>query len=158
MPVFRLSLVALLAAVCGGPALAQPTYRLDVKRELKPAATLTLAADGKLTRSAVTDDPGFRLQLHFKKDGKSIATRDVRAETTVALPATEVGTYTVALELFHPAYKGGTASKGEFKAISEVLTYRIESQKPLKVVVVPPPPKPATPAPKAAPKPEAKKP
>ena len=138
MPVFRLQLAALLLAVCAGPALAQPTYRLDVKRELKPRASLTLTG-GKLTRSTVTDDPGFRLQLHFKKDGKTVATLDVRAETTVALPVTEPGTYTVALELFHPAYKGGQASKGEFKAIGEGLTYRIKSQKPLEVIVVPAP-------------------
>src|SRR5262249_15085834 len=133
----RLLVVALLFAVCSGPALAQPTYRLDAKRDLKPRGTLTLA-NGKVKRSVVTDDSGFRLQFHFQKDGKTIATLDARADATVALPQTTPGTYSVVLELFHPAYKGGKAQKGEFKPISAVLTYRIKSQKPLDVVIVPP--------------------
>jgi hypothetical protein len=115
--------------------VAQPTYKLDAKRDLKPSATLSLA-DGKVTRSAVTDDPGYRLQFHFKKDGKTIATPEARSETTVALPATEVGTYSVTLELFYPSYKGGNQRKGEFKPISEPITYKIETQKPLKVRVM----------------------
>jgi len=138
-----LAFVLCLACVCA--STAQPTYRLDAKRDLKPRATLSLA-DGKVSRSAVTDDPGYRLQFRFEKDGKTIATPEARSETSVALPETAVGTYTVALELFHPAYKGGNASKGEFKAISDVLTYRVETQKPLKVSVVAPP----APAPKKA--------
>jgi hypothetical protein len=139
MPARHLFAVALaLACVC--PAPAQPTYRLDAKRDLKPKATLSLA-DGKVTRSAVTDDPGYRLQFRFEKDGKTIATPEARSEASVALPATEVGTYTVTLELFHPSYKGGNQRKGEYKAISEPLTYKVEQQKPLKVAVVPAPKK-----------------
>jgi hypothetical protein len=132
-------LAALLALLFAGPVLAQPTYRLDARRGLKPRATLTLS-DGKLKRSAVTDDPGFRLQFHFRKDGKTIATPEARAKPAVPLPRTEPGIYTVVLELFHPASKGGTASKGEFKAISGVLTYRVESPRPLRVSIVPPAP------------------
>ncbi len=130
MTASRLFLAAVLVAAAAGPTLAQPTYRLDAKRDLKPRATLALAGD-KLTRSAVTDDPGFRLQFHFRKEGKTLATIEARAEATVPLPRTDPGTYTVVLELFHPAYRGGTASKGEFKPISEVLTFKIESRKPL---------------------------
>ncbi len=135
MTASRLFLAALFAACCGAPAAAQPTYRLDAQRGLKPRATLTLT-DGKVTRSAVRDDSGFRLQFHFRKDGKTLATVEARAETSVALPSTAAGTYTVALELFHPAYKGGNARKGEFKAVSDVLTYRVDAAK--KVTVVPP--------------------
>jgi hypothetical protein len=152
MPSSRLFAIAIVL-FCASAVRAKPTYRLDVKNELKPRATLSLAG-GKVVRSSVTDDPGFRLQLHFKKDGKTVAQVDARAETSVALPETAVGTYTVALELFHPAYKGGNASKGEFKAISDVLTYRVETQKPLKVSVVAPAAPPPAPAQKkeAAPK------
>jgi hypothetical protein len=56
----------------------------------------------------------------------------------VALPATEPGTYTVVLELFYPAYKGGDQRKGEFKPISDSITYKVETQKPLKVSIIPP--------------------
>src|SRR3954449_4914649 len=133
MPVRRLALV--LSLLCACAAAAQPTYKLDAKRDLKPAATLRLA-EGKVTRSAVADDPGYRLQFHFKKDGKTIATPEARSETSVALPATEVGTYSVTLELFYPSYKGETQRRGELKPISEPITYKVEQQKPLKVSVV----------------------
>jgi bifunctional DNase/RNase len=80
---------------------AQPTYKFDVKPDLKPRAALSL--DGvRVVRTAVTDDPGFRLQYHFKKDGKTVATPEARAEMRVEVPAKEPGTYTVVLELFHP--------------------------------------------------------
>ena len=61
------------------------------------------------------------------------------------MPQKEAGTYTVVLELFYPAYKGGTAQKGEFKPISNVLTYKVEAGG--KVTLV------ETPAPKPAPAP-----
>src|SRR5437588_13944 len=66
----KLQAVALLLCCC--PYLAaQPTYRLEVRPFVKPRATLTL--DGtKVKRSAVKDDPGFRLQYHIKKDGKTL--------------------------------------------------------------------------------------
>jgi hypothetical protein len=131
----RLLLAFVLSLLCASAATAQPTYKLDAKRDLKPSATLNLA-DGKVTRSAVTDDPGYRLQFHFKKDGKTIATPEARSETSVALPATEPGTYSVTLELFYPSYKGGNQRKGEFKPISDAVTYKIETQKPLKVSVL----------------------
>src|SRR5262249_37454712 len=112
-------------------------YKLDAKRDLKPSATLTLA-DGQATRSAVTDDPGYRLQFHFKKDGKTIATPEARSESSVALPTTGPGTYSVTLELFYPSYKGSSQRKREFKPISESITYEVDQQKPLKVSVVRP--------------------
>lgn len=120
---------ALLAAwlLAAAPFLAaQPTYKLDVKPNLKPEAKLQL--DGlRVTRSAVKDDPGFRLQYHFRQEGKTVATLDARGDTAVELPRKEPGTYTVVVELFYPAYKGGTEQKGEYRPISNVVGYRIEA-------------------------------
>jgi hypothetical protein len=106
------------------PALAQPTYKLDVKPNLKPLATLKLEGN-RITRTALKDDPGFRLQYHIKKDGKTVSTVEGRANLAIDAPA-EAGTYVIVLELFYPAYKGGTAQKGEFKAVSNPLTCRVE--------------------------------
>src|SRR4051812_21216030 len=113
----RLLCTLLVCLACAHHATAQPTYRLDAKRDLKPAAKLTLA-DGKVTRTAVTDDPGYRLQFNFTKDGKSVATAEARAEASVALPTTEPGTYVVTLELYFPSYKTGNQRKGEYRPIS----------------------------------------
>ena len=107
------------------PAAAQPTYKLGVKPDLKPLATLQFQG-ATLQRSEVADDPGFRLQYHFKKDGKTVAQVDARATPDLELPLKEAGTYTVVLELFYPAYKGGGAQKGEFKPISEPLTFTVK--------------------------------
>jgi hypothetical protein len=129
-------------------AFAQPTYKLDVKEHLRPLAALTLKGN-KLTRTAVKEDPGFRLQYHFKKEGKTAATVEARSHPTLAIPQKQAGTYTVVLELFYPAYKGGTAQKGEFKPVSNVLTFRVEPgakpNDPVKVVLVstPKPPGPS---------------
>jgi hypothetical protein len=145
MTICRLALALLLLLVSAAAVRAQPTYRLDVKNELKPRATLTLSGE-MITRSAVRDDPGFRLQYHFRKDGKTVTTLNARGDTRVRLPSLEAGTYTVALELFHPGYKGGTGLKGQFKSVSDVLTYRIEAGKPAKITVVPAAKPPAAPA------------
>jgi hypothetical protein len=132
-PLAALAVILALTA----SAQAQPTYKLDVKPELKPIAAVHL--DGKeIVRSAVLDDPGFRLQFHVRQDGKTVATIEARSQEKVEVPKAEPGVYTVTLELFYPAYKGGAAQKGEFKAISNVLTYRVESAE--KIVVVNPPP------------------
>jgi hypothetical protein len=115
---------------------AQPTYKLDVKPELKPAVTLRL--DGThLVCTAITDDPGFRAQVHFRKDGQTIATVEARSRTRFDLPRMEPGTYSAVVELFHPAYKGGTAQKGEFKPASNELRYRIEPGMPVRVTQLP---------------------
>jgi hypothetical protein len=144
-PPARLVLALVTAAWLATSAAAQPTYKLDVKPDLKPQATLTLDG-GRLTRSALKDDPGFRLQYHFKKDGKDLDTAEARSNPTLDVPQKEAGTYTVVLDLFYPAYKGGTAQKGEFKAVSNVLTYRVEPGAkpgdPSKVVLVETPPAP----------------
>jgi hypothetical protein len=134
-PPYLLSWFVLLVLATLGRA--QPTYKLEVKPDLKPEAKLHL--DGpRLVRSDVKDDPGFRLQYDFKKDGKTVATAEARAAATLDIPQKEPGTYTVVLELFYPAYKGGTQQKGEFRPISNVLTFRIEagpkSGDPVKVV------------------------
>jgi hypothetical protein len=120
-----------------GTATAQPTYKLDVKSDLRPRATLSLAGK-QVARSALADDPGFRLQYHFRKDGKTVSVVEARSKEAVDLPA-EAGVYTVVLELFYPAYKGGTAQKGEFRAVSPVLAYRVEAGTPPKIVPLPPP-------------------
>jgi hypothetical protein len=123
-------------------AYAQPTYKLDVKPHLKPLATLKLQG-AKLTRTAVQDDPGFRLQYHFRKDGKSVAVIQARSGHNLDIPQKTAGTYTVVLELFYPSYKGGTQQKGAFKPISNLITFRIEpgakSTDPVKVVYIEPP-------------------
>jgi hypothetical protein len=138
----RLLIASVAWLLVTGAAVAQPTYKLDVKPELRPRATLRLAGK-QVGRSALTDDPGFRLQFHFKKDGKSVAVIEARSKDAVDLPA-EAGVYTVVLELFHPAYKGGTAQKGEFRPVSPVLAYRVEAGNPLRIVPLPPPPCSAT--------------
>lgn len=142
-----LSVLAL--ALVAGVASAQPTYRLGVKPDLKPLATLKLEGT-KINRTDVDDDPGFRLQYHFKKDGKTVSQVEARSTETLAVPQKEAGTYTVVLELFYPGYKTGTVTKGEFKPISNVLTYQVEPgakpEDPVKVTMVeapkPPPPAP----------------
>jgi hypothetical protein len=146
------SALVLFAFVC--PALTQTVYKTVVKPDLKPLATLKI--DGlKIVRSEVADDPGFRLQYHFKKDGKTVSQVEARSSEALDVPQKEAGTYTVVLELFYPGYKTGTATKGEFKPISNVLTYTVEAGDPIKVTLV------ETPAPEKKPeekKPDAKKP
>jgi hypothetical protein len=140
----RFAVLAALVAlpVFGTPVRAQPTYKLDVKAHLKPLATLTLKG-ARLTRSTLRDDPGFRLQYHFRKEGKTVITIEGRSKTGLDIPVKTAGTYTVVLELFYPAYKGGTQQKGEFRAVSNVVNFRVEPgakpQDPVKVVFIPPP-------------------
>jgi len=127
------SAFVLFAFVC--PALTQTVYKLGVKPDLKPLATLKI--DGlKIVRTEVADDPGFRLQYHFKKDGKTFSQVEARSSEALDVPQKEAGTYTVVLELFYPGYKTGTATKGEFKPISNVLTYKVEAGDPIKVTLV----------------------
>jgi hypothetical protein len=125
---WKRGLALMLVVFVGSRAHAQPTYKLDVKPNLKPLATLKLEGT-KIMRTSIKDDPGFRLQYHFKKDGKTQSTAEARSATTLEVPQKDAGTYTVVLELFYPAYKGGTAQKGEFKPISNVLTYKVEAGK-----------------------------
>src|SRR5262249_33434142 len=109
---FASSLVAFLFSL-PSVALAQPTYKLEVKPDLKPLVTLQLDG-GRHSRSNEKEAPGFRLQYHFKKDGKTAPTTDARANPAVEVPRKEAGTYSVVLELFYPTYKGGNQPKGEF--------------------------------------------
>jgi hypothetical protein len=139
-PLLLLALGALLAVA--PPARTQPTYRLDVKPELKPRATLTLEGE-VVVRSSVSDDPGFRLQLHFTQAGKTIATVEARSSDRVRPPLSAAGTYEVVLELFYPGYKGGTGLKGQFKPISDPLSFTFAPAKPLQRL----PARPPTPAP-----------
>jgi hypothetical protein len=73
----------------------------------------------------VRDDPGFRLQYRFFKDGKSIAELEARAQDRLEIPKKEPGVYAVVLEVFYPAYKGGNEQKGRFQAISPYLSYLV---------------------------------
>jgi len=139
--------VAAIGLLFTQPVRAQPTYKLGVKPDLKPLATLQFQGH-QLKRSDLNDDPGFRMQYEFKKDGKSVAQAEARATPELAVPLKEAGTYTVVLELFFPAYKGGGVQKGEFKPVSNVLTFKFEpgakADEPGKVTLVetpPPPPK-----------------
>ena len=104
-------LAALLVVLCFADFVrAQPTYKLDVKSDLKPIAALQL--DGhQIARSPVLDDPGFRLQYHVRQDGKTIATVEARSQTKMDVPKLNPGVYTVRLEVFYPAYKGGAGAE-----------------------------------------------
>jgi hypothetical protein len=132
----------LLLFLCGSYLAAQPTYRLEVRPFVKPQASLTLEGS-KVKRSMVKDDPGFRLQYHIKKDGKTLSTVEARSQPALDLPQKDAGTYSVVLELFYPTYKPGNAQKGQFKAISNVLTYRLtpgpKPGAPAKIQLVEPP-------------------
>ena len=46
------------------------------------------------------------------------------------MPRKDAGVYTVVLELFHPTYKPGKVQRGQFRPVSNVLTYRVEPGKP----------------------------
>lgn len=117
----HLALAAFAALLSAGSSSAQPTYKLGVKPDLTPHAVLQLEG-AKVVRSEVQEDPGFRLQFHVMKDGKSLSVVEARSASTIALPQQGVGTYIVTLELFYPGYKTGTVQKGNFKSISNVLT------------------------------------
>ncbi|HMC65781.1 MAG TPA: hypothetical protein VKI65_12655 [Gemmataceae bacterium] len=138
------SLLLALACLFGHTAvgLAQPTYKLEVKPNLKPLAKLELKGT-RIVRTAVKDDPGFRLQYHFKKNGKTLKTVEARANPSLEVPEKTPGRYTVVLELFYPSYKGGDKQKGEFKSISNELTYRVDPaakpSDPVKITLVEPP-------------------
>jgi hypothetical protein len=120
--------------------VAQPTYKLDVKPHLKPLASIKLTG-GKISRTDLDDDPGFRLQYHIKQlDGKSVNTIEARSNPNVPVPNATAGNFTVVLELFYPAYKGGTSQKGEFKEVSNVVGYKVEGGK-LTPIDLPPPKK-----------------
>ena len=109
--------LALCLTALAAPAAAQVyTGRIDVTVSdatggVLPGVTVSIAGPQNVT--VVTDDKG---EAHFLNLAP--------------------GTYAVTLELFYPAYKGGTAVKGEFKAVSETVTYEVETKEPLKVRVV----------------------
>src|SRR5438445_2671278 len=120
--------VAGIVLVFAAPALAQPTFKLGVPPHLQPQATIKLDGN-RIARSPVKDDPGFRLQFHVQKDGKTLADLDARASASIDVLKKEPGVYTVALELFYPSYKPGKEQKGHFLPISDSLTYRVAGEK-----------------------------
>lgn len=142
-PLPALVALASLLALARGAALAQPTYKLEVKPEFAPRASLSVV-DGRIVRTDVANDPGFRLQLHVKKDGRTVAIVEARSESKFDLPAKDPGDYTATLELFYPAYKGGNDQKGQFRPVSWPLHYRVEAGSPPKVTRLPTPPPPVS--------------
>src|SRR5581483_2681545 len=118
----------LLVIVLVAPLTAQPTYKLGVQENLVPAAEITLK--GKmLSRSAVNNDPGFNLQYHFYKDGKPLESINARAKAAVEVPMKDSGLFAVVLEVFYPAYKGGPGPRGQFRAVSNILAYKVAGDK-----------------------------
>jgi hypothetical protein len=146
VPIFLAIGAAALTLNAPSPEVsAQPTYKLDVKPHLKPLATLRI--DGaRLLRTELDDDPGFRVQYHIRQlDGKTVATIEARSAPAIDLELKTAGTFSVVLELFYPAYKGGTGQKGEFKPVSNDLTYKIDGGKIVVFEALPAPKDPATP-------------
>jgi hypothetical protein len=142
----RIAAVSMLALPIAGLMLtlphanlvAQPTYKLDVKPHLKPLAAIKLT-EGKISRTNLDDDPGFRLQYHIKQlDGKSVTTIEARSNATVPISTATAGSFTIVLELFYPAYKGGTSQKGEFKEVSNVVGYKVDAGKVTPIDLPPP--------------------
>jgi hypothetical protein len=121
----RFILAALIGLASLTTASAQPAFKLGVRPEFAPKAEIKLE-DGRVVRTAVANDPGFRLLINIKNDGKSVATIEARSAASIDLPIKEPGNYTVALELFFPTFKTGGAQKGEFKTISNVLACKFE--------------------------------
>jgi len=118
--------LALALLLLATPVGAQPTYKLGVAGYVFPSATLSLEGT-KVNRSAVKDDPGFKLQFHILKDGKSLSTHNARASMNLDLPNKQPGVYAAVLELFYPSYKAGKDQKGQFKAISPYVVYQVPS-------------------------------
>lgn len=123
---FRFSIAAVAFFTSADALLGQGTYKLEVKTQLKPAAALTFEGT-KIQRSALKDDPGFRLQYTFKKDGKPLKSLEARGAESVDLPDQSPGTYSVTLELFHPSYKSGSVQKGQFRQASNELIYELKA-------------------------------
>ena len=113
------------------PVYAQATFPMKIKRveELNPRATLKL--EGRtVTRTNITKDPGYRIQWHVKKDGKTVAQVNARPDKTYTHPDAAPGKYTVVLELYFPEYKATSKeSKGLFKPISNEVAYEIAGAK-----------------------------
>lgn len=105
---------------------AQGTYKLEVKPNLKPSAILSLE-EGQVRRSALKDDPGFRMEFTFKKDGKTLKIIQARGTDRVDLPDKTPGVYSAVLELFYPSYKGGNEQKGKFQPASNELIYEVKA-------------------------------
>jgi hypothetical protein len=136
----RIAIVLLVIVLPVAEMQAQPTYKLGVKPHLKPLAQLTIK-DGHLERNELSDDPGFRCQYHFRTaDGKTVTMSDARAKPRIPIPSGSAGEYRVVLELFYPAYKNGTATKGEFKPVSKDVAYRLDAAGKVTLLDTPPQP------------------
>ena len=83
----------------------------------------------KVTRSAVTNDWGLKLQWEIRRDGKVVATVPARAEMSYEHPDTTPGEYEIVLQIWkYVDYKKNPA--GEFTAsrfidISDKVRYKI---------------------------------
>lgn len=120
--------IAAHASLLPTRARAQATFPMKIKRveELNPKATLKL--EGRtVTRSDIARDPGYRIQWHVKKDGKTVAQVNARPDKSYAHADASAGKYTIVLELFFPEYKATSKdSKGLFKPISDEVSYAID--------------------------------
>jgi len=96
---------------------------MDQVFEGTPKAMIKL--DGhKVTRAAVTNDWGSRLQWKISRDGKVVATAPARAEVSYELADKTPGTYEVVLEMWK--YEGYRVKEhGQFVEISNKVTYKI---------------------------------
>src|SRR5688572_27837240 len=84
-PMPRILFIVGITLVLAQPAWPQPTFKLGVDAHVFPTATLKVEGL-RLTRSTVKDDPGFKLQFHILKDGKSLQIVNARASESVDLP------------------------------------------------------------------------
>ena len=119
--------IAVHASRLPATARAQATFPMKIKRveELNPKATLKLEGRA-VTRSDIARDPGYRIQWHVKKDGKTVAQVNARPEKSYTHADASAGKYTIVLELFFPEYKATSKdSKGLFKPISNEVSYTI---------------------------------
>ena len=105
----RLLLIGCLLLVLLTRLAAQPTYRLDVRKDLAPRATLSLKGT-TLTRSAVADDPGFRLQFHFQKAGKTLDGFDICPTVPVVI-GDDLQECAAPVRAYASLYVGGMGSR-----------------------------------------------
>ncbi|MBI3462290.1 MAG: hypothetical protein HY000_04410 [Planctomycetes bacterium] len=115
-----------LAAAEAAYAQARFPFTLKKVEDLGPKAEIKLEGK-KIIRSAVTRDPGFRLQWRVKEGDKTVAEVNARRSKELLPELKEPGTYTVVLELYYPVYKPTSDRKGEYRPISNVLEYKVEA-------------------------------
>ncbi len=101
---------------------------MDQKLEGTPKATLQLAGR-RVTRSAVSNDWGTRLQWKVSRDGKEIATVGTGLDPDFEHPETAPGVYEIVLQQFHYVnYKKnaeGRFTESRYIDISNTVSYTL---------------------------------